>query len=50
MILQLKKLVKRIGPTTRSHSEVEVDDVPQWIPVDCCVVNDQPVGNPKRKV
>jgi hypothetical protein len=34
MILQLKKLVKRIGPTTRSHSEVEVDDVPQWIPSD----------------
>jgi hypothetical protein len=26
--------VKRIGPTTRSHSEVEVDDVPQWIPSD----------------
>jgi hypothetical protein len=32
--LAVKKPVKRPGPTTRSHSQVQVDDVPLWIPSD----------------
>jgi hypothetical protein len=32
--LGVKKPVKRPGPTTRSHSHVQVDDVPLWIPSD----------------
>jgi hypothetical protein len=32
--LSVKKTVKRQGPTLRSHSQVEKEAVPQWIPSD----------------
>jgi hypothetical protein len=38
------------GGEERASGSLGVGDASASVPIACCVVNDQPVGNPKRKV